>query len=56
MILKKVFDGGFVEFNHVAIWWNNQKSIQFQHNVITKKETQMMVDFYKWQLMGFKSI
>lgn len=47
MTLKKAFDEGFTEFNHVAIDGTIKKTYNSNNNTITKKETQMLVDYYE---------
>ena len=46
MALKKTFDEGFTEFNHVVIDGTIKKAYN-SNNAITKKETQILVDYYK---------
>mgnify|MGYP000881743458 FL=1 len=47
MTLKKAFDEGFTEFNHVAIDGTIKKAYNSNNNTITKKETQILVDYYE---------
>ena len=47
MNLKKAFDEGFTEFNHVAIDGTIKKAYNTNNNTITKKETQLLVDYYE---------
>lgn len=42
MTLKKAFDEGFTEFNHVAIDGTIKKAYNSNNNTITKKETQIL--------------
>lgn len=42
MTLKKAFDKGFTEFNHVAIDGTIKKAYNSNNNTITKKETQIL--------------
>ena len=48
--LKKAFDEWFKEFNHNDIDGTIKKEYKF-HNTITKKETQILVDYYKGRPM-----
>ncbi len=41
------FDEGFTEFNHVAIDGTIKKAYNSNNNTITKKETQILVDYYE---------
>ena len=47
MTLKKASDEGFTEFNHVAIDGTIKKAYNSNNNAITKKETQILVDYYE---------
>ena len=47
MTLKKAFDEGFTDFNHVAIDGTIKKAYNSNNNTITKKETQILVDYYE---------
>ena len=47
MTLKKAFDEGFTEFNHVAIDGTIKKAYNSNNNTISKKETQILVDYYE---------
>ena len=47
MTLKKASDEGFTEFNHVTIDGTIKKAYNSNNNTITKKETQILVDYYK---------
>ena len=46
MTLKKAADAGFTEFNHVAIDGTIKKAYNSNNNVITKKETRILIDYY----------
>ena len=46
MTLKKASDAGFTEFNHVAIDGTIKKAYNSYNNVITKKETQILIDYF----------
>ncbi|WP_297980870.1 transposase [uncultured Methanobrevibacter sp.] len=46
MTLKKASDAGFTEFNHVAIDGTIKKAHNSNNNVITKKETQILIDYF----------
>ena len=45
MTLKKASDLGFTDFNHVAIDGSIKKAYNSKHNIITKKETEIMLDY-----------
>ena len=47
MTLKKASDEGFTEFNHVAIDGTIKKAYNSNNNTITKKETQILVNYYE---------
>ena len=47
MTLKKAFDEGFTEFNHVAIDGTIKKAYNSNNYTITEKETQILIDFYE---------
>ena len=56
MTLKKAFDEGFTEFNHVAIDGTIKKAYNSNNNTITKKETQILVDYYEGRYVGPESL
>ena len=56
MNLKKAFDEGFTEFNHVAIDGTIKKAYNSNNNTITKKETQILVDYYERRPVSPKSL
>ena len=56
MTLKKAFDEGFVEFNHVAIGGTIKKAYNSNNNTITKKETQILVDYYEGRPIDSESL
>ena len=56
MTLKKAFDEGFTEFNHVAIDGTIKKAYNSNNNTITKKETQILVDYYEGRPIGPESL
>ena len=47
MTLKKVFDEGLTDFNHVAIDGTVKKAYNSNNNTISKKETQILIDYYE---------
>ena len=47
MTLKKASDEGFTDFNHVAIDGTIKKGYNSNHNTISKKETQILLQHYK---------
>ncbi len=47
MTLKKASDEGLTEFNHVAIDGTIKKAFNSNNNVISKKETQILLQYYK---------
>lgn len=47
MTLKKAFDEGFTQFNHVAIDGTIKKAYNSNNNTISKKETQILIDYYE---------
>lgn len=47
MTLKKVFDDGLTDFNHVAIDGTIKKAYNSNNYTITKKETQILIDYYE---------
>lgn len=51
MTLKKAFDEGFTNFNHVSIDGTIKKAYNSNNNTITKKETQILVDYYEGRLI-----
>ena len=54
--LKKAFDEGFTEFNHVAIDGTIKKAYNSNNNTISKKETQILVDYYERHPVGPESL
>ena len=56
MTLKKAFDEGFTEFNHVAIDGTIKKAYNSNNNTLTKKETQILVDYYEGRYVGPESL
>ena len=48
MTLKKAFDEGFTEFNHVAIDGTIKKSIQFQQQCHHKKRNPNIARLLQW--------
>ena len=46
MTLKKAADLKLTEFNHVAIDGTIKKAHNSNNNVITKKETQILLDYF----------
>ena len=46
MTLKKASDEKFTQFNHVAIDGTIKKAYNSNNNVITKKETQILLDYF----------
>lgn len=46
MTLKKAADEKFTEFNHVAIDGTIKKAYNSNNNIITKKETQILLDYF----------
>jgi transposase len=56
MTLKKAFDEGFTEFNHVAIDGTIKKAYNSNNNTITKKETQILVDYYEGRPIDSKCL
>ena len=56
MTLKKAFDEGFTEFNHVAIDGTIKKAYNSNNNTITKKETQILVDYYEGRAIDPESL
>ena len=55
MTLKKTFDEGFTEFNHVAIDGTIKKAYN-SNNTITKKETPISVDYYEERPIDSESL
>lgn len=47
MTLKKAYDERLTGFNHVAIDGTIKKAVNSNNNVITKKETQILLQYYK---------
>ena len=56
MTLKKAFDEGFTEFHHVAIDGTIKKAYNSNNNTITKKETQILVDYYEGRAIDPKNL
>ena len=56
MTLKKAFDEGFTDFNHVAIDGTIKKAYNSNNNTITKKETQILVDYYEGRPVAPESL
>ena len=56
MTLKKAFDEGFTEFNHVAIDGTIKKAYNSNNNTISKKETKILVDYYEGRSISHKSL
>ena len=56
MTLKKAFDDGFKEFNRVAIDGTIKKAYNSNNNTISKKETQILVDYYEGHSVGPESL
>ena len=56
MTLKKAFDEGFTDFNHVAIDGTIKKAYNSNNNTITKKETQILVDYYEGRQLLLKAL
>ena len=47
MTLKKAYDNGFTEFNHVAIDGTIKKACNSNNNIITEKETLILEKYFK---------
>lgn len=47
MTLKKAFDDGLTEFNHVAIDGTIKKALNSNNNAISKKETEILIKYFK---------
>ncbi len=47
MTLKKASDEGLTDFNHVAIDGTVKKAYNSNNNTISKKETQILIDYYE---------
>ena len=47
MTLKKAFDDGFTDYNHVSIDGTIKKAFNSNQNMISKKETQILAQYYK---------
>ena len=56
MTLKKAFDEGFTEFNHVAIDGTIKKAYNSNNNTISKKETRILVDYYEGRPVSPESL
>ena len=56
MTLKKAFDEGFTEFNHVAIDGTIKKAYNSNNNTISIKETQILVDYYEGRSISPESL
>ena len=56
MTLKKAFDEGFTDFNHVAIDGTIKKAYNSNNKTITKKETQILVDYYEGRPVAPESL
>ena len=56
MTLKKAFDEGFTEFNHVAIDGTIKKAYNSNNNTISKKETKILVDYYEGRPVSPESL
>ena len=56
MTLKKAFDEGFTEFNHVAIDGTIKKAYNSNNNTISKKETRILVDYYEGRSVSPESL
>ncbi len=46
MTLKKASDENLSEFNHVAIDGTIKKGCNANHNIISKKETKILINYY----------
>jgi len=55
MILKKSFDDGLTDSNHVAIDGTIKKAYNSNNYPITKKETLIRVDYYERETISQKN-
>ena len=56
MTLKKASDLKLTDFNHVAVDGTVKKAYNSNNNVITKKETQLLLDYFIGLSVDFKKL
>ena len=56
MTLKKASDLKLTNFYHVAVDWTVKKAYNSNNNVITKKETQILLDYFSGLSVDLKKL